>query len=734
MMLALPLAAAETDMKALLEQGLVAEEVNGDLEAAAAAYQKLVAAGEAQQRFLATGLFRLAEVRRKQGQHDEAAALLQRLVAGHPAQKELVERAREALAGMGVAPPTPSADSILPLLDKEEAQEIVRMERLLRESPDRAKKEYPLHLVAEKGWRELARRMIERGFDVNQMRSRYVESLQKWQSKTPLALAAEAGHNDICELLIAAKADVNNGGSELLSPVRMAIEHRNETVLEMLLEAGASVEAWVPLRSTHVQGSDKALGTPLHLACQIKSLNMVSLLLQAGAEVDAVTKIEQADASGQSGSNAAAIAGHTPLFYAIGSKGIIDTLLEAGASLEATDDAGRTTLFYTVYFEYFNPLGKVQQDTLSDFVHAGANLNAQDPEGVTPLLFCAKRYGLGGSEWTMIRKLASVGADPSVVDAQGNGLLHYAALSDKGMSDEAVEWLMGMPLDPKLKNEAGKPALELALGNDKASGFFAACLMSAAEVPDSGVWWCERELPLRRIYTPMSEDEPPLDLVRGWMMATKLKEWVPMKKLKLKPEPVVSPAPHSSVRRRPLIAAPGIRRDTDFRADLMFIVSKAGSLEKASEFVQRFNRLNISQGISLVFQPGDVLFCPWPADQDAFGAGVLEKITVRHGSLEKTFNMTPPRGNGVVQPGKENVGVPSDDSMLIRYTHYGEVVIAANNVFKPGYCPKAKLIRQIDGKPAERIIDLENEDPSSWPRPITGDVLELLPAAKEGGE
>ncbi len=725
MMLALPLVAAEPDMKALLEQGLVAEEVNGDLEAAAAAYQKLVVAGEAQQRFLATGLFRLAEVRRKQGQRDETAALLQRLVAEHPAQKELVERARETLAGMGVTPPEPPADLAMSTLDEEEAKEIARMERLLRESPDRAKKEHPLHLAAEKGWLELARRMIESGFDVNQVYYGSDASLRKWTSKTPLALAAEIGHKDMCGLLLDAKVDINEGGAISYYPVRMAIEHRNEAVLEMLLEAGVSVDGRLPLTPPGMAvSSETAIGTPLHLACRIKSLNMVRLLLQAGAEVDAVTKIEQADASDQSGSNAAAGAGRTPLFYAIGSKDIIDTLLEAGASLEATDDAGRTALFYTYYLDNPKQPGEaVSQDTLTAFVRAGANLNVRDREGVTPLLFRVEQSGLGSPNWTMPRKLVSLGVDLSAVDAQGNGLLHYAASSDKDMSDDAVEWLMTLPLDPSVKNKAGKTTLELALANDKTNTFFAACLMSTTLAPSEGVWWCERELPLRRIYTAMSENEPPPELVRGWLLATSSTGWVPLKKLKPEASAEMTPTPNTSARRRLLIAAPMTRGITGLRADLMFIVSKASSFEKAFESVQRVNMLNLNQASSLKLQPGDVLFCPGPLGQDTFKsiAAVLEKITVRQSSQEKEFDLlSVDAATASRLPG-----------VWLWYAHYGSVITTAAATLKAGYCPKAKLIRQIDGKPVERIIDLETEDPSTWPRPITGDVLELLPEQAE---
>lgn len=713
-LLTLPLAGAELDLKTLLEQGLVAEEVNGDLEAAATAYQKLVTEGEAQQRLFATGLFRLAEVRRKQGQSEEAVTLLQRLLAEHPAQKELVERAGEILTTLGVTPSKPMTDPTLATLDVEEAKEIARMERLLQESPDRAKKEYPLHLAAEKGWLELARRMIERGFDVNQTfdPTKAVKAVEDRYPATPLVIAVHNGHLAMCQLLIDAKADLNDGGYLFSGfPVSTAIESNNAAVLDCLLAAGASTEKAVSLFAKQpepaIGRSDMQIsvsGTPLHLACQKHSPELIRVLLTHGAKVDAVTVLQESAQSGKSSG-----AGQTPLFFANGSGKIIDTLLAAGASLEASDDQGRTAVFYAFHFEYPNANGPDSiQDTLSDLIRLGANVNARDKKGMTALLYCAQEWSRGRRTWTNLRKLVSEGADPGAVDASDNGLLHYFIPSDEAnrssppglmVSEEAIDWLFGLKLDPQLKNNEGKTALDLALAHPRTNTLFTSCLLSVTGAREEGLWWSRNQRPIRRIYKPMSASEPLPDLAHAWMLVRSLERWQEAK---------------TTNRRRQVIPGP---RPAGASYDLLFLISKANSGKTALESLVRVNESNLQQAGAWPLKNGTVLYCP-PLDFElslSAKTNLMASITVRRGEIEKRIELLAAAN-------------PMDYSN-IAYGCYVSVLheVKAKLMDQTAPILKAKLTRQIDGKPVELIMDLEADDPSNWPRPLTGDVVELLP-------
>ncbi|MCB1097118.1 MAG: tetratricopeptide repeat protein [Verrucomicrobiae bacterium] len=69
------------DAKSLLQQGLFAEEAEGKLEKAAASYQQIIDDYDAARAFAVAAIYRLAEVRRKQEQNDQAAQLYQRILA-----------------------------------------------------------------------------------------------------------------------------------------------------------------------------------------------------------------------------------------------------------------------------------------------------------------------------------------------------------------------------------------------------------------------------------------------------------------------------------------------------------------------------------------------------------------------------------------------------------------------------------------------------------------------------
>ena len=83
--LAAPAALAEApSLRDTLARGLVAEEVNRDLEAARRDYEAVLASFADQRAVAASALFRLAEIHRTQGRKDEATAQYQRLLREFP--------------------------------------------------------------------------------------------------------------------------------------------------------------------------------------------------------------------------------------------------------------------------------------------------------------------------------------------------------------------------------------------------------------------------------------------------------------------------------------------------------------------------------------------------------------------------------------------------------------------------------------------------------------------------
>jgi tetratricopeptide (TPR) repeat protein len=96
--------AEEPALRDLLRDGLYAEEVTRDPDAAAKHYEQLLARYSEQRDFAASALFRLAEVRHKQNRKDDAIQLYQRLLAEFPNAEAETKLARENLAALGGHP------------------------------------------------------------------------------------------------------------------------------------------------------------------------------------------------------------------------------------------------------------------------------------------------------------------------------------------------------------------------------------------------------------------------------------------------------------------------------------------------------------------------------------------------------------------------------------------------------------------------------------------------------
>jgi hypothetical protein len=320
----------------------------------------------------------------------------------------------------------------------------------------------------------------------------------------------------------------------------------------------------------------------------------------------------------------------------------------------------------------------------------------------------------------MLRKLVTHGADPKVVDAQGNGLLHHIAMNQGVVTDAAVEWLLGLQLDAQVKNNDGKTALDLALVFKRQNPFFTACLLSETVTPEDGLWWCIGDLPLRRIYKSLSANEPLPDLAAALMLVNSLAGWQVLKQKRLlKPEPVKSGT--ESVRRRQLIPSPVPQDPT---ADLLITLYGARSPRKELGGMIRINVENMHLAGSEQLKNGGVLYFPVPVERNSWilisKSNVVATIDVQHGEVKRAFDLRPYATSGPLR----------DSDHWLQYAHYGEVILGAADALKawapmPGR--KAKLTRQIEGEAVELILDLETDDPSNWPRPLTGDVIELLP-------
>ena len=129
------------------------------------------------------------------------------------------------------------------------------------------------------------------------------------------------------------------------------------------------------------------------------------------------------------------------------------TLLQAGASVDATDKQGLTALMWTATWTTYDVIliGYEEQhaDVARALLDAGANINRQDNSGKTALIYAAV-----WDHMELARALLKRGADVNLRDKQGRSALTYAAwhgdgkdtlaasLLDSGLRMNAIEALL----------------------------------------------------------------------------------------------------------------------------------------------------------------------------------------------------------------------------------------------------------------------------------------------------
>lgn len=134
-----------------------------------------------------------------------------------------------------------------------------------------------------------------------------------------------------------------------------------------------------------------------------RRLEVLELLLRAGSEVDRSNRRRQ-----------------TPLMYAVGmgEESFCVALLDAGASLTKTDQAGDSALIWAT--------STAKLLRLSFLIERGANVSHQNFLKRTPIMYAARNGSL-----PYIEELLAAGADARAVDAEGNDALLLSCLMGK---------------------------------------------------------------------------------------------------------------------------------------------------------------------------------------------------------------------------------------------------------------------------------------------------------------
>ena len=254
------------------------------------------------------------------------------------------------------------------------------------------------------------------------MRARADVNAAEPDGTTALHWAVRADDAETTRLLLAAGASATAANRYGVTPLSLAAVNGNATIIEALLRAGADVN------TVMAEGE-----TVLMTASRTGNVEAVRVLLARGAKVNAREQF----------------LGETALMWAAaeGHLEVTKALIEAGADVQAIStvldtpklsfprSGGPNTPFprggWTAVM-YAARQGAAE--TVRALADAGANLDVQDPDGTTALVFA-----IINAHYDSAAVLIEKGADPNIGDLSGMAAL-YAAVDI-----HTVRWTFGRP-------------------------------------------------------------------------------------------------------------------------------------------------------------------------------------------------------------------------------------------------------------------------------------------------
>lgn len=288
-----------------------------------------------------------------------------------------------------------------------------------------------IYRAAEDGDMARVRQLLDSGTDINSASS---------QKRTALHQAAQEGHRDIVELLLSKGAKVDAQDGNRLTPLHVAAYIGQKDIVGLLLAKGATIDA-----------RDRTEVTPLHFAVMQGRKDVVELLLSKGADIEAKD-----------------INGYTALHMTgmCGQSEIAALLIAKGANLQAKSENGSTPLDKVESeLSVKNPLDKKGKEEVAALLRKASSTTAsasgsttspaQKASGSPTGRMLERADILGGRD--AVAALISKGADVNAKDDKGQTPLHWAA--QDGDTVAVADLLIAKGANVNAKDNRGKTPL-----------------------------------------------------------------------------------------------------------------------------------------------------------------------------------------------------------------------------------------------------------------------------------
>ena len=273
----------------------------------------------------------------------------------------------------------------------------------------------PLHIAVTKRNINLINLLLDQGVNVNSMTI---------DGQTPLHIAADKGDANIIQNLLRRKADPNLKDARGNTSLHLVVQPKQETKPRLLTtRPRIGVIGHMCVYQT------------FYRAC---SKQTVQAIINLGADVNAVNNRRQ-----------------TALWLACcdGQVDVTTVLLNRGADPNIVDENKDSSLHAAMY-------GHCNIETVQQMIDHGANVNAANKDGTTPLILACSR-----AQEESVRILLKAKANPNITDGDGDASLHAAIAGD--CSHEILQEISYYGVDVNATNKRGRTALLLSCSYGK---------------------------------------------------------------------------------------------------------------------------------------------------------------------------------------------------------------------------------------------------------------------------